>query len=55
MAAFPTEDRLRQKRTKSEQAISLGVLIYACTLMVSLIGDRPELLRKGVGDVSWCE
>src|SRR5438094_7400541 len=25
MAAFPTEDRLRQKRTKSEQAISLAM------------------------------
>src|SRR5438045_8553271 len=25
MAAFPTEDRVRQKRTKSEQAISLAM------------------------------
>src|SRR5213080_4612526 len=25
MATFPTEDRLRQKRTKSEQAISLAM------------------------------
>src|ERR1700704_4997182 len=25
MAAFPTEDRLRQKRTKSEQAITLAM------------------------------
>src|ERR1051326_7336554 len=25
MAAFPTEDKLRQKRTKSEQAISLAM------------------------------
>src|SRR3981081_4027787 len=25
MSAFPTEDRLRQKRTKSEQAISLAM------------------------------
>ena len=25
MTAFPTEDRLRQKRTKSEQAISLAM------------------------------
>jgi hypothetical protein len=25
MATYPTEDRLRQKRTKSEQAISLAM------------------------------
>lgn len=32
-----------------------GVLSADVSSVVSLIGDHPEVLRKGVGDVSWCE
>jgi len=32
-----------------------GELTADVSSVVSLIGDRPEVLRKGVGDVSWCE
>jgi len=32
-----------------------GDLSADVSSVVSLIGDRPEVLRKGVGDVSWCE
>ncbi len=32
-----------------------GDLTADVSSVVSLIGDRPEVLRKGVGDVSWCE
>ncbi len=32
-----------------------GVLSPDVSSVVSLIGDFPTLLRKGVGDVSWCE
>ncbi|MBU5614827.1 L-threonylcarbamoyladenylate synthase [Geomonas azotofigens] len=32
-----------------------GDLSADVSSVVSLIGDRPEILRKGVGDVSWCE
>lgn len=31
-----------------------GVLSADVSSVVSLIGDVPEVLRKGVGDVSWC-
>jgi tRNA threonylcarbamoyl adenosine modification protein (Sua5/YciO/YrdC/YwlC family) len=31
-----------------------GELTADVSSVVSLIGDRPEVLRKGVGDVSWC-
>jgi tRNA threonylcarbamoyl adenosine modification protein (Sua5/YciO/YrdC/YwlC family) len=31
-----------------------GVLSADVSSVVSLIGDSPEVLRKGVGDVSWC-
>jgi len=31
-----------------------GVLSADVSSVVSLIGDRPEVLRKGIGDVSWC-
>lgn len=31
-----------------------GVLTADVSSVVSLIGDAPEVLRKGVGDVSWC-
>lgn len=32
-----------------------GDLTADVSSVVSLIGDSPEVLRKGVGDVSWCE
>ena len=32
-----------------------GVLSADVSSVVSLITDHPEVLRKGVGDVSWCE
>jgi tRNA threonylcarbamoyl adenosine modification protein (Sua5/YciO/YrdC/YwlC family) len=32
-----------------------GELTADVSSVVSLIGDTPEVLRKGVGDVSWCE
>lgn len=32
-----------------------GLLSADVSSVVSLIGDRPEVLRKGIGDVSWCE
>lgn len=31
-----------------------GVLTASVSSVVSLIDDIPEVLRKGVGDVSWC-
>jgi tRNA threonylcarbamoyl adenosine modification protein (Sua5/YciO/YrdC/YwlC family) len=31
-----------------------GVLSADVSSVVSLIGDVPEVLRKGIGDVSWC-
>lgn len=31
-----------------------GILPADVSSVVSLIGDRPEVLRVGVGDVSWC-
>ncbi len=32
-----------------------GILSPDVSSVVSLIGDYPTVLRKGVGDVSWCE
>ena len=32
-----------------------GDLSADVSSVVSIIDDRPEVLRKGVGDVSWCE
>ncbi len=32
-----------------------GYLSTAVSSVVSLINDFPEVLRKGIGDVSWCE
>ncbi|MFZ3207805.1 MAG: L-threonylcarbamoyladenylate synthase [Geobacteraceae bacterium] len=31
-----------------------GILLADVSSVVSLIGDVPTVLRKGVGDVSWC-
>lgn len=32
-----------------------GILSAAVSSVVSLIDDVPEVLRRGMGDVSWCE
>jgi tRNA threonylcarbamoyl adenosine modification protein (Sua5/YciO/YrdC/YwlC family) len=32
-----------------------GVLSAAVSSVVSLIDDVPDILRRGIGDVSWCE
>ena len=32
-----------------------GDLTADVSSVVSIIGDSPEVLRRGVGDVSWCE
>jgi tRNA threonylcarbamoyl adenosine modification protein (Sua5/YciO/YrdC/YwlC family) len=32
-----------------------GVLPPDVSSVVSLLGDSPQVLRRGVGDVSWCE
>jgi tRNA threonylcarbamoyl adenosine modification protein (Sua5/YciO/YrdC/YwlC family) len=37
-----------------ELVVDGGVLSADVSSVVSLIGDVPEVLRKGVGDVSWC-
>jgi len=31
-----------------------GILSADVSSVVSLIGDSPQVLRHGVGDVSWC-
>lgn len=38
-----------------DMVIDGGVLSPDVSSVVSLIGDFPEVLRKGVGDVSWCD
>lgn len=35
--------------------VSGGILSAAVSSVVSLIDDSPVVLRKGLGDVSWCE
>jgi tRNA threonylcarbamoyl adenosine modification protein (Sua5/YciO/YrdC/YwlC family) len=32
-----------------------GILSAAVSSVVSLIDDTPQILRKGIGDVTWCE
>jgi|GEM_PF-6277453 len=31
-----------------------GVLASDVSSVISLAGDKPEVLREGIGDVSWC-
>ena len=38
-----------------DYVIDGGLLTPDVSSVVSLIGDRPEVLRAGIGDVSWCE
>ena len=37
-----------------DMVIDGGVLSPDVSSVISLIGDIPEVLRKGVGDVNWC-
>lgn len=37
-----------------DMVIDGGILSPDVSSVISLIGDFPEVLRKGVGDVSWC-
>ena len=39
---------------KLDIVIDGGTLPPDVSSVVSLIGDHPEVLRKGVGDISWC-
>lgn len=38
-----------------DMVIDGGILPPDVSSVVSLVGDRPEVLRKGIGDVSWCK
>jgi tRNA A37 threonylcarbamoyladenosine synthetase subunit TsaC/SUA5/YrdC len=40
---------------KLDMVIDGGVLSADVSSVVSLIDDVPALLRKGVGDVGWCQ
>jgi len=54
----PIGDPFQVERELGKQidfVIDGGVLSADVSSVVSLIGDRPEVLRKGIGDVSWCE
>jgi tRNA threonylcarbamoyl adenosine modification protein (Sua5/YciO/YrdC/YwlC family) len=31
-----------------------GILSKEVSSVISLVGDKPEVLRTGIGDVSWC-
>jgi tRNA threonylcarbamoyl adenosine modification protein (Sua5/YciO/YrdC/YwlC family) len=44
----------REIGNQLELVIDGGVLSPDVSSVVSLIGDAPAVLRKGVGDVSWC-
>ncbi len=53
----PIGDPFQVERELGKQidlVVDGGVLSADVSSLVSLIGDRPEVLRKGVGDVSWC-
>ncbi len=53
----PIGDPFLVERTMGKQlelVVDGGVLSADVSSVVSLIGDVPEVLRKGVGDVSWC-
>jgi len=54
----PIGDPFQVERELGKQidlVIDGGVLSADVSSVVSLIGDRPEVLRKGIGAVSWCE
>lgn len=37
-----------------DMVVDGGVLTTDVSSVVSLVGDAPEVLRQGIGDVSWC-
>lgn len=54
----PIGDPLQIERELGKQldlVVDGGLLPADVSSVVSLIDDVPEVLRKGVGDVSWCE
>ncbi len=54
----PIGDPLQAEQEMGKQldlVVDGGILPPDVSSVVSLIGDRPEVLRAGVGDVSWCE
>ncbi len=53
----PIGDPFQIERTLGKQldlVIDGGVLSPDISSVISLIGDYPTVIRKGVGDVSWC-
>jgi tRNA threonylcarbamoyl adenosine modification protein (Sua5/YciO/YrdC/YwlC family) len=44
----------REMGKQLDLVIDGGILSPEVSSVVSLIGDVPEVLRKGVGDVGWC-
>ena len=54
----PIGDPLQIDRELGKQldlVVDGGLLPADVSSVISLIGDVPEVLRKGVGDVGWCE
>jgi len=45
----------RQMGKQLDLVVDGGILSAAVSSVVSLIDDNPLVLRKGAGDVSWCE
>ena len=45
----------RQMGKQLDLVVDGGILSAAVSSVVSLIDDIPQVLRKGGGDVSWCE
>jgi tRNA threonylcarbamoyl adenosine modification protein (Sua5/YciO/YrdC/YwlC family) len=54
----PIGDPFQVEREMGKQldlVVDGGLLSADVSSVVSLIGDVPAVLRKGIGDVSWCE
>jgi tRNA threonylcarbamoyl adenosine modification protein (Sua5/YciO/YrdC/YwlC family) len=49
------EEADREMGKQLELVVDGGILPPDVSSVVSLIGDLPEVLRSGVGDVSWCK
>lgn len=45
----------RELGKQLDLVVAGGVLTASVSSVVSLIDDIPQVLRKGVGDVSWCQ
>ncbi len=48
-------DVFRAMGKQLDMVIDGGILPPDVSSVVSLLGDRPEVLRQGIGDVSWCK